>query len=54
MTPDDLTRLSELGVATAYEAAGREGLLDLPLIQLLPAAARPAPRAPSCAARTTT
>ena len=36
MTPDDLTRLSELGVATAYEAAGREGLLDLPLIQLLP------------------
>jgi 4-hydroxy-4-methyl-2-oxoglutarate aldolase len=36
MTPADLTRLNELGVATAYEAAGREGLLDLPLIQLLP------------------
>jgi 4-hydroxy-4-methyl-2-oxoglutarate aldolase len=36
MTPDELTRLSELGVATAYEASGREGLLDLPLIQLLP------------------
>jgi 4-hydroxy-4-methyl-2-oxoglutarate aldolase len=36
MTPDELTRLSELGVATAYEAAGREGLLDLPLIQILP------------------
>jgi 4-hydroxy-4-methyl-2-oxoglutarate aldolase len=35
MTPDDLTRLNELGVATAYEASGREGLLDLPLIQLL-------------------
>lgn len=36
MTPVDLTRLNELGVATAYEAFGREGLLDLPLIQLLP------------------
>jgi 4-hydroxy-4-methyl-2-oxoglutarate aldolase len=36
MTPDDLTHLSELGVATAYEAGGREGLLDLPLIQVLP------------------
>jgi 4-hydroxy-4-methyl-2-oxoglutarate aldolase len=36
MTPDELIHLSELGVATAYEAGGREGLLDLPLIQLLP------------------
>jgi 4-hydroxy-4-methyl-2-oxoglutarate aldolase len=36
MTPDELARLNELGVATAYEAGGREGLLDLPLIQLLP------------------
>jgi 4-hydroxy-4-methyl-2-oxoglutarate aldolase len=36
MTPEDLTRLSELGVATIYEAAGREGLIDLPLIQLIP------------------
>jgi 4-hydroxy-4-methyl-2-oxoglutarate aldolase len=31
-----LTRLAELGVATVYEAAGREGLIDLSLIQLLP------------------
>ena len=31
-----LSRLAELGVATVYEAAGREGLLDLPLTQLLP------------------
>lgn len=36
MKPDDLTRLSELGVATIYEASGREGLIDAPLIQILP------------------
>jgi 4-hydroxy-4-methyl-2-oxoglutarate aldolase len=36
MTANDLARLAELGVATIYEAAGREGLIDLPLIQLLP------------------
>jgi 4-hydroxy-4-methyl-2-oxoglutarate aldolase len=36
MTQDELNRLSELGVATVYEASGREGLIDLPLIQLLP------------------
>ena len=29
-------RLSELGVATVYEASGREGLIDIPLIQLIP------------------
>lgn len=33
---DTLTRLSELGVATVYEASGREGLIDAPLIQLIP------------------
>jgi 4-hydroxy-4-methyl-2-oxoglutarate aldolase len=36
MTNDKLSRLRELGVATVYEASGREGLIDLPLIQLLP------------------
>jgi 4-hydroxy-4-methyl-2-oxoglutarate aldolase len=36
MINDELKRLSELGVATVYEAAGREGLLDVPLIQLIP------------------
>jgi len=36
MTTDELNRLSELGVATVYEASGREGLIDMPLIQLLP------------------
>lgn len=36
MTTDDLIRLRELGVATVYEAAGREGLIDIPLIQIVP------------------
>jgi 4-hydroxy-4-methyl-2-oxoglutarate aldolase len=36
MTKDELARLGELGVATVYEASGREGLIDAPLIQLLP------------------
>jgi 4-hydroxy-4-methyl-2-oxoglutarate aldolase len=36
MTNDERTRISELGVATVYEASGREGLIDVPLIQLLP------------------
>jgi 4-hydroxy-4-methyl-2-oxoglutarate aldolase len=33
---DDLSRLSKLGVATVYEASGRQGLIDLPLIQIIP------------------
>ncbi len=33
---DELVRLRELGVATVYEASGRQGLIDTPLIQLLP------------------
>ncbi len=37
MTREILSHLSELGVATLYEASGREGLIDFPLIQLLPA-----------------
>ncbi len=36
MNVNDIIRLSELGVATVYEASGREGLIDAPLIQLLP------------------
>src|SRR5512139_1844665 len=36
MSNEVLTRLSELGVATVYEASGRQGLIDLPLIQLIP------------------
>jgi 4-hydroxy-4-methyl-2-oxoglutarate aldolase len=36
MSRDELARLSELGVATIYEASGRQGLIDTPLIQLLP------------------
>jgi len=36
MNANDITRLSELGVATIYEASGREGLIDIPLTQLIP------------------
>jgi 4-hydroxy-4-methyl-2-oxoglutarate aldolase len=36
MKQQDITRLSELGVATVYEASGREGLIDIPLIQIIP------------------
>jgi len=36
MTNKKLARLSELGAATVYEASGREGLIDVPLTQLLP------------------
>jgi len=36
MTKDELSQLCELGVATVYEASGRQGLVDMPLIQLLP------------------
>jgi 4-hydroxy-4-methyl-2-oxoglutarate aldolase len=36
MSKEELARLSELGVATIYEASGRQGLIDTPLIQLLP------------------
>lgn len=31
-----LSRLSELGVATVYEASRREGLIDIPLFQIIP------------------
>jgi 4-hydroxy-4-methyl-2-oxoglutarate aldolase len=36
MITSDIVRLSEIGVATVYEASGREGLIDVPLIQLIP------------------
>ncbi len=36
MSDEVLAQLSELGVATIYEASGREGLIDLPLIQIIP------------------
>lgn len=36
MNSDQLQRLNELGVATVYEASGREGLMDIPLMQLIP------------------
>ena len=36
MNANDITRLSVLGVATVYEASGREGLIDIPLFQIIP------------------
>lgn len=36
MNANDIIRLGELGVATVYEASGREGLIDVPLIQIIP------------------
>lgn len=36
MNANDILRLRELGVATVYEASGREGLINIPLIQLIP------------------
>lgn len=36
MNATDITRLSELGVATVYEASGRDGLIDIQLFQLIP------------------
>ena len=33
---DKMKRLTELGTATVYEASGREGLIDMPLHQILP------------------
>ncbi|WCB96332.1 4-carboxy-4-hydroxy-2-oxoadipate aldolase [Baekduia alba] len=33
-----MTELAELGVATVYEASGRQGLIDVPLIRLVPGA----------------
>lgn len=36
MKNEQFKRLGELGVATVYEASGRDGLIDIPLIQLLP------------------
>lgn len=36
MNATDINRFSELGVATVYEASGREGLIDIPLFQIVP------------------
>ena len=33
---EKILRLATLGTATVYEASGREGLIDLPLIQVVP------------------
>lgn len=33
---EKVARLAELGTATVYEASGRQGLIDLPLVQVVP------------------
>lgn len=33
---EKIARLAELGTATVYEASGRQGLIDLPFIQVIP------------------
>lgn len=33
---EKIARLAEIGTATVYEASGRQGLIDLPLIQIVP------------------
>jgi len=36
MNKSDINELTRYGVATVYEAAGRTGLIDIPLVQLIP------------------
>lgn len=36
MNGNELEEFADLGVATVYEAAGRQGLLDMPLVQVIP------------------
>lgn len=36
MNESEITELARYGVATVYEAAGRSGLIDIPLMQIIP------------------
>lgn len=36
MNESDIKEFTQYGVATVYEAAGRRGLIDIPLVQLIP------------------
>ena len=52
MSVDD--ELARLGTATVYEAAGREGLVDLDLHRIVPGSRAAGPARPSSAGRATT
>lgn len=51
---EQLEQFAAYGVATVYEAAGRQGLIDIPLIPLIPGTAVAGPALPASAGRTTT
>jgi len=53
MNESDRQELARYGVATVYEAAGRTGLIDIPLVQLIPGAGWQDRRVPFAAARGT-
>src|SRR3954469_18017407 len=46
LTPAQFSELARLGTATVYEAAGREGLLDLDLVRVAPESAAAGPARP--------
>lgn len=44
---EQLEQFAAYGVATVYEAAGRQGLIDIPLIPLIPGTAVAGPALPA-------
>lgn len=46
MNESEIKELAQCGVATVYEAAGRSGLIDIPLIQIIPGSRAAGPARP--------
>src|SRR4051794_22924721 len=46
MTATDYSELARMGTATVYEAAGREGMIDLPLQRIVPGSCAAGPARP--------